>query len=179
MCFLVFIVFLCYNKIMNILEVGQILRPHGVKGAVKAACFLEGGIKDFTHLYIGKNLIEARVKNYTSLNNDACAIMFDIIPDIDTAEKFRNEYIYIDRDEYAEIGSKVYLTDLIGKDVIDENEDVIGQVVDVNDYGATPILTIREGAASFDFPFAKDLIEFRKDKDALITNRKKFEDNRI
>ena len=85
---------------MNLLEIGKILRPHGVKGAVKVECFLEDHFSKFKEVMVTNKLAKAEVKNVQNLNNDFYIVILDIIPDIDTAEKFRNQSIYIDRDTY-------------------------------------------------------------------------------
>ena len=37
---------------MNLLEVGKILRPHGIKGAVKVECFVDGHFSMFKDVFV-------------------------------------------------------------------------------------------------------------------------------
>ena len=92
---------------MNLLEIGKILRPHGVKGAVKVESYIDETFS-FKNVLVGKDKQPATIKSVQHLNKDFYIITLNIIPDIDTAEKFRNQSIYIDRSEYSEFEDKVY-----------------------------------------------------------------------
>ena len=86
---------------MNLLEIGKIVRVHGVKGAVKVMSYIDEPINQFKHVYIGQKRVNANISCIKSLNNDAFSINFDVMPDIDTAQKFINQSVYIDREEYS------------------------------------------------------------------------------
>ena len=164
---------------MNLLEVGKILRPHGIKGAVKVECYVDESFSLFKDVFISEKRAKAQVKNVQHLNKDFYIVTMDIIPDVDIAEKFRNQSIYIDRDLYPEFKNQVYLSDLINKPVLNEKGEQIGYMVDYEDYGATVILTVKAGVASYQIPYVKDIIEFVDDKDAFVINQQTFEDVRI
>ena len=164
---------------MKLLEVGKILRPHGVKGAVKVECFVDEHFSAFNNVFITSKLAKAEVKSVQDLNKDFYIVNLDIIPDIDIAEKFRNQSIYIDRSDYPQFSDKVYLSDLIHKNVLDENGDKIGELADYEDYGAATILTIKCGPVSYQIPYVDEIIEYDADKDAFIIEKKKFEAVRV
>ncbi len=164
----------------NFLEIGKIVRTHGIKGAVKIMSYLDGvNFSIFRRIYIGNKKESANIKSVSSLNNDMYIVYVDIIKDIDTAEKYRNQSIYIDRAEYTEFEDKVYLSDLIGKPVINEKGEKLGELLDYDDYGASVILSIKCGFASYSFPYVDELIEYDSSKDAFIVNEQTFKDNRI
>lgn len=164
---------------MNLLEIGKIVRVHGVRGAVKIVSYLDNNFSTFNNVFIGKNRVNAKVKNVKPLNNDAYSVTFDIMPDIDTAQKFVNQSVYIDRTEYPDFENKVYLSDLINKPVINENGEQIGYMVDFDDYGASVILTIKCGVSSYQVPYVDEFISFNKERDAFVVNEQKFKDVRI
>lgn len=164
---------------MNLLEVGKILRPHGIKGAVKVECFVDGHFSMFKDVFVTEKRAKAKVKNVQSLNGDFYIVTLDIIPDVDTAEKFRNQSIYIDRDLYPQFKDQVYLSDLINKPILNEKDEQIGYMVDYEDYGASVILTIKAGFASYQIPYVKDIIIFDDEKDAFVINQQTFEDVRV
>ena len=163
---------------MKLLEVGKIVRPHGIKGAVKIMAYIDE-FEDLKHVYIGQKLVNANIKQVNSLNNDAYMAFIDVIPNIDVAENFRNQSIYIDRTEYNEFENKIYMTDLIGKDVVDEKGEKIGEMIDYDDYGATIILTIKCGSVSYQLPYVNDIIYYDEQLDKLVTTKQKFEDTKI
>ena len=163
----------------NFLEIGKIVRPHGIKGAVKVVKYLDVNFSHFSKVYIGQKLSVGEIKSISNLNNDACALTIDIIKDCETAEKFRNQSIYIDRNEYAEFKDKLYMSDLLNKDVLDISGKKLGEMVDFDDYGASTILTIKCGAVSYQIPYVEDIISFNRELDAFIVDEQTFKDMRI
>lgn len=163
----------------NLLEIGKIVRPHGIKGAVKVVKYLDVNFSHFSKVYIGQKLSVGEIKSISNLNNDACALTIDIIKDCETAEKFRNQSIYIDRNEYAEFKDKLYMSDLLNKDVLDISGKKLGEMVDFDDYGASTILTIKCGAVSYQIPYVEDIISFNRELDAFIVDEQTFKDMRI
>jgi len=164
---------------MNLLEIGKILRPHGIKGAVKVECFVDEHFSTFKEVMITNKLAKAQVKNVQNLNKDFYIVTFDIIPDIDTAEKFRNQSIYIDRDNYKEFKEKLYMSDLINKPILNEKGEQIGYMVDYDDYGASVVLTIKSGVSSYQIPYVKDIIIFDEEKNAFVIDQQTFDNVKI
>lgn len=164
---------------MNLLEIGKIVRPHGVKGAVKVIKYLDADFSQFSNIYVGQKLQQAKIKSVSNLNNDACVLVLDLISDCEQAEKFRNLSIFINREEYKEFKDKLYLSDLINKSVLNERGETVGNMVDYDDYGATVILTIKCGAVSYQIPYVSDIISFNGQLDAFVVNQQTFEDVRI
>ena len=164
---------------MNLLEIGKILRPHGIKGAVKVECYVDEHFSMFKDVFVTEKRAKAQIKNVQNLNKDFYILTLDIIPDVDTAERFRNQSIYIDRDLYPEFENKVYLSDLINKPVINEKGEEIGYMVDYDDYGASVILTIKSGFSSYQVPYVEEVINYYEEKDAFVIDQQTFENVRV
>ena len=164
---------------MNLLEIGKIVRTHGIKGAVKVVSYVDDDFKVFKHVYISHKKVNANITKVLPLNNDAFSVVFDVIPTIEVAETYKNQSIYIDRDEYDEFENKLYMSDLIGKDVVNEKNEKIGELLDYDDYGASIILTIKCGVNSYSIPFVEEIIVFDEDDDVFKINQKTFEDLRV
>ena len=164
---------------MNLLEIGKVLRPHGIKGAVKVECYVDEHFSLFKEVMITNKLAKAKIKNVQNLNKDFYIVTLDVIPDVDTAEKFRNQSIYIDRDLYSEFKEKLFMSDLINKPVMNEKGEQIGYMVDYDDYGASVVLTIKSGFSSYQIPYVDEVINYDEDKGAFVINQKTFEDVRI
>ncbi len=163
----------------NLLEIGKIVRTHGIKGAVKVVSFLDDDLSAFKHVFIGENKLSANIKSINALNNDSYSIVFDEIADIDSAEKFKNKSIYIDRNEYPKYENAIYLSDLTGTPVLNEKGEKLGEYVDFEDYGATVILQIRVGAITYSVPYVDEIISYDKQKRAFIINEQTFKDVRV
>ncbi len=164
----------------NLLEIGKIVRTHGIKGAVKILSYLDGvNFSIFKNVFVGEKFLPAKITKCQPLNNDAYSICFDIMPNIETAEKYKNQSVFVNREDYKELKDKIYLSDLINKPVVNEKGKEIGTVVDFDDYGASVILTIRCGSVDYQIPYVDEIIEFNADLDAFLINQQKFEDIRI
>lgn len=164
---------------MNLLEIGKILRPHGIKGAVKVECYVDEHFSTFKVVMITNKLAKAHVKNVQNLNKGFFIVTLDIIPDVDTAEKYRNQSIYIDRDLYSEFKEKLYMSDLVGKPVLNEKGEQIGSMIDYDDYGASVILTIKCGFASYQIPYVEDIIVYDETKGAFMVDQQTFDNVKI
>ncbi len=164
---------------MNLLEIGKILRPHGIKGAVKVECYVDEHFSTFKDVMITEKRAKANVKNVQNLNKDFYIVTFDVIPDIDTAEKFRNQSIYIDRDLYPQFKDKLYMSDLLNKPVMNEKGEQIGYMVDYDDYGASVVLTIKVGVFSYQIPYVEDIIIYDEEKGVFVIDQQTFDNTKI
>ena len=164
---------------MNLLEIGKIVRVHGIKGAVKIISFIDEDFSIFKKVYLTEKHLISNITQVKKLNNDAYSVTFDTIPTIDDAEKYKNKSVYIDRNDYSHFKDKVYLSDLINKPVRSETGEELGIMVDYDDYGASIILTIRCGAVSVMIPYVADIINFDAKQDCFIIERQKFEDLKV
>ena len=78
----------------NLLEIGKIVRSHGIKGAVKVISYLDDvNFSIFKHIYIGKNKVGANIIKALPLNNDAYSIQIDILSSVEIAETYKNQSI--------------------------------------------------------------------------------------
>ena len=164
---------------MNLLEIGKILRPHGIKGAVKVECYVDEHFSKFKDVLLTEKRAKANVKNVQSLNKDFFIVTFDIIPTVEVAEKFRNQSIYIDRDLYEDYKDKLYMSDLINKPILNERDEEIGHMVDYEDYGASVILIVKCGASSYQIPFVKEIIVYDEEKQAFVIDEKTFDNVKV
>ncbi len=164
---------------MNLLEIGKIVRTHGIKGAVKVISFVDEDFKMFKHIYISNKKVNANITKVLPLNGDAFSVTIDVIPTIEVAETYRNQSIYIDRDEYPAFQDRLFMSDLINKPVVTSDGKEIGYMVDYDDYGASIILTIKSGFTSYQIPYVEEVISYSTEKNAFIIDEQKFIDMRI
>ena len=164
---------------MNLLEIGKIVRAHGIKGAVKIISYIDENFSTIKHVYLTRNFNSAYVTQAKSLNGDAYAITLDIVKDVESAEKLKNQSVYIDRDEYKQFKDKIYLSDLTGLPVISETGEKLGELADFDDYGASVVLTIRCGSVSYQLPFVDEIINYNDDLKAFVVEKQKFEDMKV
>ena len=69
------------------------------------------------------------------------------------------------------------LDDLIGMVLYDTNGELVGQILDVENYGATDNFIIESEGRTVQAPFLKDV--FLKQGDTLVVDREKFEEVKV
>ena len=130
---------------MELLSVGKIVKPQGIKGEVKIYPLIDiPAIFNGKHeMFIDKKPVKVKSCSY---RQGFAYAMFDVIPDRNTAEKYRNSLVYIDKEEFYKIPSNTYLIDdLVGQILFDENGEMVGQIQGADNFGFDDIILIKEG----------------------------------
>lgn len=116
-------------------EIGQVVNTSGLKGVVKANLFTDDitKIEEFDKVIIEKN---NKQKEYeiqeVKYHKNQALIKFKEIDNIDEAEKLRNSYIKVHRDDEPELPEDTYyIVDLIGLEVFSDDERRLGTLKDV------------------------------------------------
>ena len=161
------------------IQIAKILRPHGVKGAVKVSVNLTDiPFSIFKKVYLGKQRIPSKIVKIMPLNG-FYSVTLDTIKSCDEAEKFRNQPIYIEREEYSQFDDMVLTSDYIGVEVKTEEGKYIGVVVDVDNYGSADILSINCGGTTYMVPLIADTLQFDKNNNMFIINEQRFMEIRV
>lgn len=164
----------------NEIQIATILRPHGIKGALKISPTISDiPFSKFSTVIVGDNRERMHIKRVQPLNQ-FLLVQIDEITSCEQAEFYRNQSIYADRDFYPDLlKDVVMISDYIGCEVIDEKGSKIGIVVDVNDYGSAEVITINCGGVSYQVPFIKDTLKFDKNSNKFIIDSKRFLEVRV
>ncbi len=138
--------------------IGKIVRPHGVKGAVRAETYTSNPqrfkkLKDV--------VIDTKTFNVESISIDPNNFMLIKLQGIDTmddAEKLRNKNVVIKRSQLPEPeNGTYYIDDLIGSDVLVDG-DKIGILSKIEQFGSADVyeVALNEGG-TVNFPALKDV----------------------
>ncbi|MBR3511714.1 MAG: 16S rRNA processing protein RimM [Clostridia bacterium] len=159
------------------LELGQIVNVRGLKGEVKVNSFTDDNTKfeRLPKVFIKRNKgdIEERKIEKVSYNKNQVIIKFVGINTIDEAEKLRNSFILVDRDDLGSLPEGVYyIADLIGLDVFTEEGELLGKVDDIYNTGANDIYVIKDDLGKQRLlPGIKDVIkEVNIEEGKIIVN---------
>lgn len=164
----------------DILIVAKILKPHGIRGAVKIQSLVDDDMpfSIFRNVFLGDALKPAKITNVLKLNN-SYAVTLDCIADTATAETYRNQLISIDRNEYTEYFKDMLLVaDLLGAEVTYEDGNLLGYIVNVEQYGTADVLTINSNGVDYQIPFVHDII-WQNDKGGFTVNKTRFDEVKI
>ncbi len=159
------------------LELGQIVNVRGLKGEVKVNSFTDDNTKfeRLPKVFIKRNKgdLEERKIEKVSYNKNQVIIKFVGIDTIDEAEKLRNSFILVDRDDLGSLPEGIYyIADLIGLDVFTEDGELLGKVDDIYNTGANDIYVIKDDLGKQRLlPGIKDVIkEVNIEEGKIIVN---------
>lgn len=152
-------------------EIGHISNTHGLKGELKVRPFTQ---EKKRYEELKKILINIKDEfkefeiEHVRYQKDIILLKLKDVDDIDTAEKLKNHYISISRNNAKLLDeNEFFIADLIGLDVF-ENDILIGSLADVFTAGASDVYVIkRNGKKDLLLPALKSIIK----KIDVVNNR--------
>ncbi len=157
---------------MQFVCVGKIIKPQGIKGEVKILPLI-----DIPAIFNGKHFLYIE-KRETPLKSASyrlgyAYVLFEEITDRNVAEKYRNMKVYITKEEFEKLSVDDFLIeDLIGTLIYDENNEYVGQIMNVTNYGFDDILIIKEDNHFYEVPFKKAI--FKQDGKRIYAIRNEY-----
>ena len=155
-------------------EIGQIVNTSGLKGILKIKPFTDD-IKKFSNLktiYIKtkSGLTEFKIEQVRYVKN---MVMLKLtgIDTVEEAEKYRNLYIKILRDQEEELEEgSYYVVDILGCKVNTDTNQELGKVVDVFQTGSNDVYVVKdEQGKQILLPAIKQVIKNVDIKNKIIT----------
>ena len=146
----------------DMVTLGEIVRPHGVRGEVKLRSFTaEPGAIATYGVLVTERGERVALKN-VRLAHDHVIARIEGVTDRDGAERLKGRKLQVARDVLPdpEDDDEVYAADLEGLAVVDETGRALGMVVAVQNYGAGDLLEIgAEGVKrTVLLPFSDDVV---------------------
>ena len=131
----------------EILQVGIITTTHGVKGEVKVFPTTDDAnrFKKLREVILdtGKEKISLEIEG-VKFFKQMVILKFKGIDTLDDVAKYRQAGLYVTRDNAVKLGRDEYfIADLIGVEVYDESDQIIGSLEDVMETGANDVYVIR------------------------------------
>ncbi|WP_459076776.1 ribosome maturation factor RimM [Herbivorax alkaliphila] len=132
------------------MEIGKIINTRGIRGELKIIPLTDNP-KRFDKLqwvYISSNISENMEKYYiehVKYHKNFVYLKFKEIDNLNDAEKFKDLYIIIDRKDSVNLPEGSYfMCDLIGMNVIDQSEKVLGKLKDVLKTGSNDVYIVKD-----------------------------------
>ncbi len=163
---------LLYSFCEGKMIIGKILKPQGIRGELKIKPQVdEENFKQIKSVEIDGKLFT--IKSVSSREGYAY-ICFNEIKDRNEAEEFRDKDISVNQEDLLPLEeNQYYIDDLIGCKLVDENGEKLGKVFDVQNYGASDILVIRDGSEEVLCPFLNKVFVRVDTENKIITVSKK------
>jgi 16S rRNA processing protein RimM len=144
------------------LHIADIRTAHGIRGLLKVAIYLENP-KDIENY----NPVQGSDgKKYTLVLKNAVKgewlAEVNGITDRNQAELLRGIELFIDRDQLPETdGDEIYLEDLVGCEAINVEGHKIGDIISVDNFGASDLIEIKpiDGSKTYYLPIAEPYVQ--------------------
>ena len=153
---------------MKFFKCGSVMTTHGIKGALKVRSF-----SDFNRFYVGSRLYILHNGNYeevkvskVSIQGDYYLVTFEGYDDINKVLKYHSNDIYVselDRGNELNEG-EYYYSDLIGLNVVNQNNDARGVVIEIRELPQAEYLVIKYNEKNVLVPFINEFIIEVSDK---------------
>ena len=146
-----------YSK--DFILVGSIVGLHGLRGYLKVKSFLENpkDIFDFDEYFINKLSFSSILLKFNKKSVFICEL--EGVDSIEQAKKFVNTDIFICRSSLPKTDEdEIYLNDLISFNVELESGLCLGELVKFYDFGAGPIIGVKQGHTEMMLPFSNNFI---------------------
>ncbi len=152
---------------------GKLLKPRGLKGELRAAIFNEHGsaLKVGTEIWLKKEeeYFSRKIETIKMAGEKSC-IRLAGCNTLEDAKKVQGSGFFLPRDEFEPIGeNEHYLVDMIGSQVMDENQKLLGSVTDVLTMPAQNIIVVETEGNEILIPYVDaHIVLFEKKKNNLI-----------
>ena len=146
-----------YSK--DFILVGSIVGLHGLRGYLKVKSFLENpkDLFDFDNYFINKISFSSLLLKFNKKSVFICELVG--INSIEEAKKFVNNDIFIYKSSLPKTEKdEIYLNDLISFNVELESGLYLGELVNFYDFGAGPIIGVKQGHTEKMLPFSDNFI---------------------
>ncbi len=142
------------------LEIGQIVNTFGIKGMIKVKAFTDD-IQRFSELK--EVLIDEKEYKIQEVKYHKNMVLLQLegITKIEEAEKLKNEYLKIKRENAIPLEEDTYfVVDLIGLNVYSDENEYLGELIDIFNTGSNDIYIVRqEEKPQLLLPAIKDVIK--------------------
>jgi 16S rRNA processing protein RimM len=144
------------------LVIGQVLRPHGVKGGVKVRVLSDAPdrFSGLGYVYLKRGGAYERVPVDSVLGEgERTVVNLRGVNGRDAAEALRGEYLYVRREDAPPLPKDAYyVCDLVGCAVYDTEGAALGTLFDVLQTGAADVYVVKKDGRELLFPALRRLL---------------------
>ena len=130
------------------LSVGFLRRPHGLHGEIIMDLHTDfpERMKNDRKLYIGEEYLPLTLTNVRP-HQMGLLVKFNGIETAEDAGKFRNQWVFIKTRDAAPLPEgQIYQYELLGFKVVDEQDQPLGELVEILETGANNVYVVKDDA---------------------------------
>lgn len=145
-------------------EIGQIVNTSGLKGVIKVKPFTDDitRFENLKTIYISiKNELKEFVIEQVRYNKNMVLLKLKGIDNLEEAEKYRNLYLKISREDVGELEENTYfIVDILGCKVCTDQNEELGTLIDVFPTGSNDVYVVKnEEGKQVLLPAIKEVIK--------------------
>ena len=155
------------------LQIGKVLRPHGIRGTVRVLPTTDSPELRFAPGQVTRvSEQDYEITASRRLNSGEWLIELAQITGRDMAEKFRGAELLIDRKQADLKPGELLRDELIGFEVANSGGDKLGDVIEVINTGSNDICVVKDGKAEFMIPLVISAgVRIEADKNRIVIER--------
>lgn len=146
---------------MDYIKVGKIVNTHGIKGYVKCIPMTDDleRFRGLKYVYTEKDDTKRTIDDVWD-QKGMVYLKLKGIDDMGTAEKFKDTYISILKDQLRQLPEdSYYLFDLEGMDVYSSEGDHMGKISQIYQTAANDVYEVKDKKRTFLIPAIKDVVK--------------------
>ncbi|MCX5823308.1 MAG: ribosome maturation factor RimM [Deltaproteobacteria bacterium] len=150
------------NFPMELIEIGRVVRSHGLTGRVKVLSYLESPetLHDVSGLFVGRSAQEAVFLPLVAVQTGKGFFILQLrgVDDRDAAERLRGSSVWISSEKTVKLpDGEYYWSEIIGLQVLTEEDQILGRIEAVfpTGRGATMSMSAGEGGGKSCCPPSK------------------------
>ncbi len=143
---------------LNLLEAGEIVNTHGIRGEVKINpwCDSPDFLLEFDKFYIDGKAIAVQSAR---VHKNCVLAALKGVNDINGAMALRGKIVSVNKDEVSLDEGQYFISDLIGLEVFDtESNSVAGKISDVLNLPANDAYVVQDGSLEYMIPVVKEFV---------------------
>ena len=126
-------------------RVGQIVNTQGLRGDVRVYPLTDykERFEELEHVYLEGNGDEKLEIEKIRYKNQLVLLKFKGLNNINDVEKLKDKYLVIEKEDMRELPEDTYyISDLLGSEIIDQDDNCIGNLIDVIQNAAQDIYVV-------------------------------------
>ena len=148
---------------MELLEIGRIVRSHGLAGRMKVLSYLESPevLHDLSGLFVGRSVSEAVLFPLVAVQagKDFFILQLGGIEDKDAAARLRGSSVWMPSEKMQKLPEgEYYWREIIGLQVLTEEDQILGRIEAVFPTGGNDVYVCRGGGREILLPAIGDVV---------------------
>jgi len=148
---------------MELIEIGRIVRSHGLTGRVKVLSYMESPetLQDLSGLFVGRSAQEAVFIPLVAVQTgkDFFILQLGGVDDRNAAERLRGSSVWISSEKTVKLpDGEYYWSEIIGLQVLTEEDQILGRIEAVFPTGSNDVYVCRGGGREILLPAVGDVV---------------------